>query len=106
SSRSGWATTPATAFRPTVPVLQATTRWGCSGAGIWLSSATGSDGARLQVGQGDPQVRVLDAAVDLDDLAGDEAAGVRAQPHGGAGDVLGVAEPAQRRAGLEPGAQL
>src|SRR6266545_4639667 len=64
---------PARAWRPTLPVLHCTTR---SSSGFWLtrnSPADESDDA-LQIGQAHVEVGLVDAAVDLDDLAGGVAA--------------------------------
>ena len=61
SSSSGWAWMPAKAWRPTLPVLHCTTRYGMAGS--------------LEVGDGHLEVGRLQAAVDLDDLAGDVGPG-------------------------------
>ena len=70
------------------PVDQATTR---------LVSLTSSCWSSLQVGQSEVEVGLLQAAVDLDHLAGEEAAGAAGEVERRGRDVLGLADPAERR---------
>src|ERR1041385_5065315 len=52
-----------------------------------------------EIGETQPEVGGFDAAVDLEHLAGHEAPCLGREVEGGEGDVVGRAEPAQRRAG-------
>ena len=91
SSRSGRASMPAMACRPTVPVDQATTRFtACSRLGPVV-------GAGDEVGQAEVEVGHLQPAVDLEHLAGDEAAGRAGQVEHRGRDVLDLAD---RRSGV------
>ena len=76
---------PAMACRPTVPVDQATTRF---------TSVTGSPPRSGPGRAAEVEVGLLEAAVDLEHLAGDEAAGGAGQVEHGGGDVLGLADAA------------
>src|SRR5918999_1763870 len=55
---------------------------------------------RGDVGQVEVEVRLLDPAVDLEQLAGDVLAGLRAEVERGRRDVLGLPDPAERGLGL------
>src|SRR5918992_5467622 len=55
---------------------------------------------RGHVGQVEVEVRLLDPAVDLEQLAGDVLPGLRAEVERGGGDVLGLADPAEGGLGL------
>src|SRR5581483_6165953 len=62
-----------------------------------IPNVLGTDARALQVRQVETQIRVLDAAVDLEDLPGDERRSGRRQVQGGDGDVVHLAEALQRR---------
>src|SRR5438132_5231410 len=66
----------------------------------------GGMGVGSEVGEAEVEVADLDAAVHLEHLPGDEAARRRRQVEHGEGDVLGLAEPAQRRLLHHLGPQL
>ena len=91
SSRSGRASMPAIACRPTVPVDQATT--------LLMSAPirTPSPAAGHEVGQAEVEVRHLQAAVDLEHLAGHEPTGGAGQVEHRRRDVLDLTDPRQRR---------
>src|SRR5690606_34007059 len=74
-----------------------------SGETAWAVSVCWVTGStlRLQVRQPEVEVGLLEAAVDLEQLAGDVLARGRGQVEHGGGDVLGLADPSQRRLGLE-----
>src|SRR6187549_163732 len=61
---------------------------------------------RGHVGEPEVQGGLLDAAVDLDELAGDVLPGPRREVEDACGDVLRLADPAQRRLALKLAHQL
>src|ERR1700727_24396 len=88
---------PARAWRPTLPVLHCTTRYdmGCS-------LVPGG----LEVGDWHLEVRRLQPAIHLENLAGDVGPGGRAQVEDGGGDVLDLTEPLEWRGVLHGGTEL
>src|SRR5690349_6747026 len=66
-----------------------------------VTGRTLGGGLRLEIRHPQVEGRLLDAAVDLDQLAGDVLPRLRGEVEHARGDVLGLADPAERRLGLE-----
>src|SRR5882757_9307395 len=82
SSNAGLVISSVNAWPPTLPVPTCATRMGmpCSS----------------QIGDGEIEIRVGEATVDLEGLAGQETACLRREIDGGRSDVERITEPAQR----------
>src|SRR5690242_12121347 len=82
-------------------LLQCSPESGETATAVGVLEVVTSRTLRGHVGEPEVEGGLLDAAVDLDQLAGDVLPGLRRQVEDAGGDVLRLADPAERRLALE-----